>query len=254
MSDDIKIGEKSEREYFNSVAKDYESKYGYFDEFTQYKIEKKVNRFIATIKKQLLNKKNFKILEIGCGTGTYTYKYSDKLHNAKILATDISEEMIKLSKQNCKSRENIFFKVCSAYSTGLKKSSVDVVCGFYILHHINLNKVKKELLRVLKPGGIAYFYEPNILNPIVYIIKSNKLIKKIIGDSPGEWAINPIKIKAQLKEFNIVELNTSEYVWPFQFIPFFLKLFLDKFTSFLFRNIPYLNLIGGSVEISLTKK
>lgn len=249
--DDFEIMEK---QHFDKLAKDYDNVYGYFDKFTKYKIEKKVNRFISMIKPLLLRNKYLTILEIGCGTGTYTFKYSNKLHKANILATDISDEMIKLSKQNSKKRKNLVFKVRSAYSTGLKNSSVDVVCGFYILHHLNLAEVQKEMLRILKPGGMAYFYEPNILNPIVYIIKSNNFIKELIGDSTEEWAVNPIKIKTQLKGFDIVEINTSEFVWPFSFIPFSLKLFLDKSTSFLFSKIPYLNLVGGSVEICLVKK
>lgn len=245
--------EELERIHFNSIAKEYEKNYGYEDEFTKYKINKKVDRFLKSL--DLFNcNKNSKVLEIGCGTGTYTIEYSKRIKNLKVLATDISEEMINLSSKNKKMPTNVKFKVASAYNTMLKSRSVDVVCGFYILHHIDQKKVKKEILRVLKKGGMVYFYEPNILNPIVFAIKSSRFIKKIIGDSSDEWAINPIKVASQWKEFKVVYNRTSEFVWPLSFVPYKVKVVLDKISDAILSKLPLLNLIGGSVETCLIKK
>ena len=243
--------ESWEKEHFNAMAKNYEKKYGYSDKFTKYKINKKIDKFT-----QIVNQffdKDIKILEIGCGTGAYTRIYADKLRNASILATDISEEMIRVARKSRAKRKNLKYEIKSAYRTGLKDSSVEVVCGFYILHHLNVKTVRKEIYRVLKPGGIAYFYEPNILNPIVFLIKSSQILKRLIGDSTEEWAINPLRIYKEWNKFKIVETKTTEFVWPFSFVPLKIKLLLDKFTSFLFPAIPGLKLIGGSVEIYLKK-
>lgn len=254
MKNKFSKSEEWERAHFNKIAKEYESKYGYFDEFTKYKINKKVERFVNSIKENILNtKKSIKVFEVGCGTATYTYAYAKKYPKLEVVASDISEEMIALSKSNNK-QKNVKFIVKSAYNTGLKKDSVDVVSGFYILHHIDQKKVKKEILRILKPGGMVYFYEPNILNPIVFLIKSNKVIKKFVGDSSEEWAINPLNVSGDWKEFSVVYNRTSEFVWPVTFLPYKFKLFLDKVSSFVFGSIPLLNLIGGSVEICLIKK
>lgn len=246
--------EEWERSHFNKIAREYEHKYGYDDAFTKYKINKKVSRFIESIKNNLDTKKTLKIFEIGCGTGTYTFAYSKKLPNDNITATDISEEMINLCNSQNKSKSNIKFIVKSAYDTGIKKDSVDVVSGFYVLHHIDQKKVRREILRILKPGGVVYFYEPNILNPVVFLIKSNKFIKKLVGDSSEEWAINPLKVKEEWSGFDVVYNRTTEFIWPFSFVPYKVKLAMDKFTSVVFDKIPLLNLIGGSVEICLVKK
>lgn len=253
MNNKLSKQENWEREHFNKIAKEYENKYGYDDPFTIYKINKKVKLFVDSVKNNVANKTP-KILEIGCGTGTYTFVYSKKMPNSQVLATDISEEMISLCKNNKTKPKNVSFLVKSAYNTALKKDSVDVVCGFYILHHIDHKKTKKEILRVLKPGGVVYFYEPNILNPVVYAIKSNKMLKRLIGDSTEEWAINPTKIAADWNEFKVVYNRTSEFVWPFSFVPFGIKVCLDKFLNSVLSKIPLLNLIGGSVEICLIKK
>lgn len=253
MVNNLSKNEAEERAHFNSIAREYERKYGYGDQFTKYKINKKVDRFKDSVQ-SIIKDKTAKILEIGCGTGTYTFAYSKKFSTTSILATDISEEMIDLCKNSKLKPKNVEFSVKSAYKTGLKNHSVDVVCGFYILHHIDQKKTKKEILRVLKKGGMIYFYEPNILNPIVFAIKSNRIIKKMIGDSSDEWAINPLKVSKDWKEFEVVYNRTSEFVWPVSFVPFRLKVVLDKVTNSLFSKIPVLNLIGGSVEMCLIKK
>jgi len=253
MNITTKAKENIEKEHFNKIAKTYEKKYGYSDRFTKYKIDKKTRSFIHLLKNSLENLDSIRILEIGCGTGTYTFKYAGMLPDAKIIASDISEGMIKVAKSNRKLK-NLSFEVMSAYDTGLEDSSVDVVCGFYILHHLNFSTAIKEIKRVLKPGGMVYFYEPNILNPVVYLIKSNTYIKKLVGDSSVEWAVNPLTVEKLWKGFEIKEVKTTEFVWPLSFVPYELKIFLDKLTSVLFAAIPGLNLVGGSVEICLKKK
>ncbi len=246
--------EISEKSHFDLMAEKYEENYGYNDKFTKYKIAKKSQHFVDIVKKYFKDKKNLSILEIGSGTGTYTIQFADLLKQNKIIASDISSSMIKVLQKTAGTRKNITAKVFSAYNTGLKDKSIDIVCGFYVLHHLNYKSVKKEILRILKPGGMVYFFEPNILNPVVYAIKSNKKLKVLVGDSEGEWAVNPLEIKKKWNEFNIYDLKTSEYIWPIKSVPYDIKLFLDKLTSTLFYNFPILKNLGGSIEICLIKK
>lgn len=249
----ITIREEREKKHFNNTAADYESKYGYDNKFTKFKIKKKVNSLVKQVD-SILKTRDIKILEIGCGTGTYTLEIIKQMPKSKIFAIDISEEMIKIAQKKVSMQKNVKYKVTSAYNTGFEDSSIDVVCGFYTLHHLDFEAVRKEIFRVLKRGGLAYFYEPNILNPVVFMIKSSKMFKKLIGDSLDEWAINPLKTASLWEGFRIVEVKTSEFVWPFQIVPYNLNLFLDKITSSLFLKVPVLNMFGGSVKLCLVKK
>ena len=250
----IKINEKWEREHFDRLAKRYERQYDYTNPFTKYKFKKKIDKFVDFVRLSFGEKAEIKILEIGCGTGAYTVRYAERLPKADIMAIDISSEMIKVARKKGRARNNLIYQEGSAYKTGFKDSSFDVVCGFYILHHLNLQAVIKEIDRVLKPGGLIYFYEPNILNPIVFLIKSNNFVKGLIGDSHEEWAINPLKVPSDWKGFKIVEVKTTEFIWPASFVSYRGKLFLDRISSWLFGKLPILSLLGGSVEICLKKK
>ncbi|MEC9282891.1 MAG: class I SAM-dependent methyltransferase [Bdellovibrionota bacterium] len=99
-------------------------------------------------------KPHFQMLEIGCGTGTTALYQSKKLK--KILATDISQNMIDIAKrkqieQNC---ENVEFSCLSVDEIEFTENSYDVIAAHSFLH---LVEDKKEVLdkcyKALKPGG-----------------------------------------------------------------------------------------------------
>src|SRR3990172_5570084 len=124
------------------------------------------------------------MLEVGCGTGEYTKYVAKMFKDSKITALDISPGMIKIAREKCKDAKNVKFVCKSAYKTNLRKESFDVIFCFYTLHHLKIPQAAKEIERLLNSKGIVFFCEPNILNPIVYIIKSVKYIKEKISDTP----------------------------------------------------------------------
>lgn len=251
MIDNLTDRERTEKSHFDSYASVYDQNYGYLDSFTKYKISKKINEFSKFVKENTKHK-NINILEVGCGTGEYTKKIAMKFPHSTIVAMDISPEIIKVARKKCKNLKNIKFVVGSAYKTKYPKDRFDVVCGFYVLHHLEVDKFRTECNRLLKKNGIGFFYEPNILNPLVYIIKSNKVIKKRIGDSPDEWAMNPIVVKKLFPSFR-VETEISEFIYPFKFLNLSVLKRIDKLANN-FSQIPILKYFGGSVQIMLFKE
>lgn len=236
--------ENTERTHFDKLAKMYDSNYGYNDEFTKYKIQKKADIFLDFIKSnRLKNQKNF--LEVGCGTGAYTRPISQQLVNANVLAVDISPKIIEVAKKGTKKTMNLKYDIRSVYDLGLKDGSVDVVFGFYILHHLDINLTVKQLRKVLKKGGIAFFYEPNILNPVVFAIKSIPFLKRMVNDSPEEWGINPLKLRWDWEGFKILKVGMTEFILPFKFLGFNNLKMLDRLSLFLSK-VPILKYFGGS--------
>lgn len=243
--------EVNELSHFNKLSKSYDANYNYNDPFTIYKIVKKSKSFASLLKKTIRTE-SLKILEIGCGTGEYTKYIGRYFPKSKIIGLDISDKIIEVARDKCKSLKNVSFVTQSAYKTNFKDEQFDVVCGFYVLHHLKSAKLSKEILRVLKKEGYVYFCEPNLLNPIVYLIKSNKILKKMAGDSPDEWAINPLTIRKDLKGFKEISISMSEFIIPLKILSYKLKVDIDRVFDHL-NGVPLLRYLGGTVRILFKK-
>lgn len=99
-------------------------------------------------------------LEIGCGTGVLTRGYLAQNLAEGILATDISAEMLAEAAKNTPSRR-VMFCVQDVHDLTVSPSSVDIVAGGSILHHLaDLPACLRQINQALAPGGVAIFLEP----------------------------------------------------------------------------------------------
>jgi ubiquinone/menaquinone biosynthesis C-methylase UbiE len=114
---------------------------------------------------------NKKILVLGCGLGEEAIYLA--LKKGKIIAIDISNEMLNFTKKLAKTNKikNIKFYKMSTENMTFKDNSFDLVLGCNILHHVDIKTTIKEIKRVLKPNGVAAFSEPIKYNPIINIYR-----------------------------------------------------------------------------------
>ena len=101
------------------------------------------------------------VLDLGCGNGANTALLA--LRGATVWALDLSPELVELGRRRLAVNAiqgDVRFIVGSAHAIDLPDSSIDVVFGIAILHHLDLAKVAAETHRILKPGGRAVFQEP----------------------------------------------------------------------------------------------
>jgi len=99
------------------------------------------------------------ILDIAAGTGLITFRIAEKVGpHGKILATDISDEMVKIGTKigHSKKLTNVVFErmdaenlTCSDYSFNL------VTCALGLMYFPNPDASLLEMYRVLKQGGRA---------------------------------------------------------------------------------------------------
>ncbi len=121
-----------------------------FDEIQEYVTGREID---AQIKAELSTLKNLgNVLEVACGNGNYTRALAQ--NSSSLLASDISEDMLRRAKEKLKDLDLISFAKLDCYHTGLESHTYDTVFMGNIIHVVHEpKKALKEASRVLKPNG-----------------------------------------------------------------------------------------------------
>jgi len=192
---------------------------------------------------------NDNVLELGCGTGYFTRELAKlKVH---VTAIDISPELIEEAKSEIKS-EKVSFEVQNAYEMTYGLNLFDAVIGSSVLHHLEIEKAVTEIYRVLKPGGMIAFTEPNMLNPQIALQKNIPWLKRKLGDSPDETAFFSWKIKKMLNDAGFSQVQ----VMPFDFLhPAIPRQLINPVIAIskIAEKTPLLKAIAGSLFIQAVK-
>jgi SAM-dependent methyltransferase len=107
-------------------------------------------------------KKGDKILELGCGTGTFLEKMAEK--GAICHGLELSSEAIEFCKKKNLQVENELIEAHA--EKNLEK--YDVVCCFQVLEHVTeIKSFIEHSLKVLKPGGLFIAAVPHN-NPYIF--------------------------------------------------------------------------------------
>ena len=93
-----------------------------------------------------------RILEIGCGTGSFSRLLAGRAE--RVLAIDLSPQMIRLAKARSKLYPNIGFVEGDAMTYQLPDGRFDCIATLTTLHHLPIESVLRKIRKALKPGGI----------------------------------------------------------------------------------------------------
>lgn len=137
-----------------------------------------------------------KALDLGAGTGYFTYRFLSNYPDAKIIAVDGAKAMVDLAKGRLGDFSgNVSFRVGDF--RGLKEliaknETFDVIYSSYALHHLNYeNKLEviKQALSALCPGG--WFLNADLiaaenekLNRRYQEIRIEGIVKRAQGKDP----------------------------------------------------------------------
>jgi SAM-dependent methyltransferase len=99
------------------------------------------------------------VLDLGCGTGENIILL---LHRgARVIGIDLSTDLIALAEQRLRNAHlEATLRAHSAYDTGLESESVDVILCVALIHHLDIRRVRDEMLRILAKGGVIILKEP----------------------------------------------------------------------------------------------
>lgn len=101
----------------------------------------------------------FKVVDLGCGTGTISAQIKRAFPNAQILCLDLAENMIRIAQAKLAGYEDIVFAV-GDFNEYDFEGSYDVIVSSLALHHLGTDKAKisfyKKLFNRLSSGGVFY--------------------------------------------------------------------------------------------------
>jgi len=124
---------------------------------------------------------NPNIFDLGSGSGNSVFACLELFPNCKILATDLSPQLLSILtklKKHHYPNAHVECVAIDALNVKLKPSSFDIFIGAAILHHlINIDDVFKQAFSALKNHGHTYFFEPMLSGYIAMLSLLNTLIK-----------------------------------------------------------------------------
>lgn len=145
----------------------FESKYGDYDVLGEMAYRRLLKRF----EKQIQPKANERCIDLGCGTGAFTRRLN--AFHLQLTGVDISSKCIGLAKQKSSSET---YSVGDLTNLDFESESTDIIIYSGVLHHIPQRperlRALQEGLRILRPGGRLFAYDPNKASPSMWLYRS----------------------------------------------------------------------------------
>lgn len=122
--------------------------------------------------------------EFGCGTGMTALKLAPSVR--RIVATDISSEMIAIAREKAEAEgtANVAFEVATPDRAPWPDGTFDVAFGFNILHLVAAREAAlRGVHRLLKPGGLFISKTP-CLKEMNLIVRMAVPVMQVFGKAP----------------------------------------------------------------------
>jgi ubiquinone/menaquinone biosynthesis C-methylase UbiE len=142
---------------------DAQAEQGDYNVFTEAASRKIIDAFVACTGL----KPPARVVDLGCGSGAFTRILTDRGFAAE--GVDISPQLIALARRL---HPHIPFSEGDVEALVLPDASFDGVLLSGIVHHLpHPSRCAAEVQRILKPGGWFFAFDPNRLNPFMYLYR-----------------------------------------------------------------------------------
>ena len=124
------------------------------------------------------------VLELGCGTGTTALRLAP--HVKRLIATDLSGEMIAIARDKAAARDcrSVEFSVGTPDSAAWPDGTFDAVLAFNLLHLVaGRANALAQVSRLLKPGGLFVSKTP-CLSEMNRLIRFALPVMQFVGKAP----------------------------------------------------------------------
>lgn len=124
------------------------------------------------------------VFDIGCGTGEFSRLLAKRAE--RVVAIDLSSNMIEVAKQRSRQFSNIDFQVADVLQWEPAAEQFDVIVSIATLHHLPVESLLPDLKAALKSGGKLV-----ILDLLEYETLQDKLSDFIAV--PLNWLLQTLK-------------------------------------------------------------
>jgi SAM-dependent methyltransferase len=95
------------------------------------------------------------LLDVGCGPGTITVEFADRLAPGRVVGLDAAAEVIARASADFQ-HDNLAFVTGNAYELPFDDDTFDIAHAHQTLQHVaDPVRMLREMRRVVKPGGIV---------------------------------------------------------------------------------------------------
>lgn len=185
-----------EREYFDDRIADE----GEFDAFAPEAWEtlrRRFDEFVPPVSA-------LRILDVGAGTGQSRKVYERT--QVSYIGSDLSWSCVRTASSSLGGR----WLQADALTLPFGNESFDVVAFSSVLHHIPaMTSALREAMRVLRPGGYAFAFDPNLRHPAMALLRHPKSPLYIrAGVSPNERPLLPRELRAAFSAAGFESIHT----------------------------------------------
>ena len=157
------MNKELESEFFDA----FESKYGDYDVLGELAYRRLLDQF----QKRIRPRKEEHCVDLGCGTGAFTRRL--RAFDLRLTGVDISSKCVSLANEKA---EGETYCVGDLMNLDFEKESADIIMYSGVLHHITQRddrvRALQEGLRILKPKGRLFAYDPNKHSPSMWLYRN----------------------------------------------------------------------------------
>ena len=108
-------------------------------------------------------------LEIGCGTGAFARELATRCK--RVVAIDLSQEMIRVARARSSRFSNLEFQLADAMTYDFPQSHFDFICSIATFHHLQQRELLMKIKDALRPGGVLV---------VVDLVQSDGLADRVL--------------------------------------------------------------------------
>lgn len=106
-------------------------------------------------------------LELGCGTGAFARELAKR--SKRVIALDLSSEMIRVARSGARQFDNLEFQLADAMTWNFPQAHFDFVCSIATLHHLQQRELLVKIRDALKPRGVLV---------VLDLVESSRLVER----------------------------------------------------------------------------